>query len=150
MARLLSRVLDKYRTEICNRYQIDHPSQMQHECLFEMPEYFLQQHYDSLLKRLWTARFIPTIQRVLEAHHIHVSDYRVHGASEAFPQKRTSEKDALEKELTNFSLDWLEKTRQARWKLWTFGAKKPILDLKKKKGVKRVITLENLSCILRY
>lgn len=57
---------------------------MQHECLFDMPDYFLRRHYDEVLKRLWTDRFIATIQRVLHARNIQVSVYRVHGATEAF------------------------------------------------------------------
>lgn len=36
------------------------------------------------MKCLWTDRFIRTIQRALQSRHIHVSTYRVEGASEAF------------------------------------------------------------------
>lgn len=49
--RQLKKVLFRYRSTICNGCTTDHPSQMQHECLFDMPDYFLRRHYDEVLKR---------------------------------------------------------------------------------------------------
>ena len=80
---LLDRVVHLYRKEQCYGCQVDHPSQMQHECLFEMPEYFLDRHYEELIKRLWTDRFIPAIRGSLHSSKLHVSERRIFGAAEA-------------------------------------------------------------------
>ncbi|KAL7379167.1 hypothetical protein ABVT39_023791 [Epinephelus coioides] len=42
VSKLLLYVLDQYRKEICNGCQINHPSQCQHECLEETPDYFYE------------------------------------------------------------------------------------------------------------
>ncbi|KAL7382302.1 hypothetical protein ABVT39_020289 [Epinephelus coioides] len=80
VSKLLLYVLDRYRKEICNGCQINHPSQCQHECLEEMLDYFYEVHHSQLMERLWTGRFIPTIQRALNACPLCVSEYRVRGA----------------------------------------------------------------------
>ncbi|KAL7401668.1 hypothetical protein ABVT39_002925 [Epinephelus coioides] len=80
VSKLLLYVLDRYRKEICNGCQISHPSQCQHECLEETPDYFYEVHHSQLMERLWTGRFIPTIQRALNARRLCVSEYRVRGA----------------------------------------------------------------------
>ncbi|KAL7388378.1 hypothetical protein ABVT39_012680 [Epinephelus coioides] len=72
--------LNMYRKEICNGCQIKHPSQCQHECLEETSDYFYEVHYHQLMQRLWTDRFIPTIQRALNAPRLCVSQYRIRGA----------------------------------------------------------------------
>ncbi|KAL7399102.1 hypothetical protein ABVT39_020322 [Epinephelus coioides] len=77
---LLLYVLARYRKEICNGCQISHPSQCQHECLEETPDYFYEVHHSQLMERLWTGRFIPTIQRALNARRLCVSEYRIRGA----------------------------------------------------------------------
>ena len=80
---LLDKVVQLYRKEQCYGCQVDHPSQMQHECLFEMPEYFLERNYDEVVKRLWTDRFIPAIRGSLHSIKLHVSERRIFGAAEA-------------------------------------------------------------------
>ncbi|KAL7389936.1 hypothetical protein ABVT39_012148 [Epinephelus coioides] len=80
VSKLLLYVLDRYRKEICNGCQINHPSQCQHECLEETPDYFYEVHHSQLMERLWTGRFIPTIQRAFNARRLCVSEYRVWGA----------------------------------------------------------------------
>ncbi|KAL7384415.1 hypothetical protein ABVT39_001785 [Epinephelus coioides] len=80
VSKLLLYVLDRYRKEICNGCQINHPSQCQHECLEETPDYFYEVDHSQLMERLWTGRFIPTIQRALNARRLCVSEYRVRGA----------------------------------------------------------------------
>ena len=80
---LLNRVVYLYRKEKCYGCQVDHPSQMQHECLFPTGEYYLDRNYDEVVKRLWTVRFIPAIRDALHQNHLHVSERRVFGATEA-------------------------------------------------------------------
>lgn len=55
------------------------PSQKQHECLENPPEYFYMTH--EMNKMLYMNRFVPAIQLSLEAQHIHVTDYRVRDLS---------------------------------------------------------------------
>ena len=83
MVHLLDRVVHLYRKELCYGCQVDNPSQMQHECLFERPEYFLERNYDEVIKRLWTDRFIPAIRGSLYSSKLHVSERRIFGAAEA-------------------------------------------------------------------
>ncbi|KAL7396071.1 hypothetical protein ABVT39_028147 [Epinephelus coioides] len=80
VSKLLLYVLAQYRKEICNGCQINHPSQCQHECLEETSDYFNEVHHSQLMERLWTGRFIYTIQQVLNARRLCVSEYRIQGA----------------------------------------------------------------------
>eukprot|EP00064_Thunnus_orientalis_P021287 superscaffoldBa00006367_g21447 len=78
---LLCTVLYDYWRKICNGCRIDHPSWDQHECLMEIPEFFYERNYTSLMNKLWTPHFIPSIQAFLEACGIHAKDDRIAGVA---------------------------------------------------------------------
>lgn len=63
---------------------VSHPSQLQHPCLTEDPEYFYLSHFDPVNKRLWKTTLILAISSVLASRAVYVSDWRIHGLVEAF------------------------------------------------------------------
>ncbi|XP_030581212.1 uncharacterized protein LOC115793650 [Archocentrus centrarchus] len=63
--RLLTCAIRKYREEVCYGCIVNHPSQMQHECIWETPEFYFATHYDEIVKILWTPRFIPAVRLFL-------------------------------------------------------------------------------------
>lgn len=80
---LLNIVLQEFRREICFGCQVDHPSQTNHECLFEVPSFFYRSHFHRLMRRLWTPKFIPALQQLLTSLRISVDKSRIQGAAEA-------------------------------------------------------------------
>lgn len=55
---LLMLALNEFLQDTCYGCQISHPSQVQHSCLLELPEYFFDIYYDDVMIRLKTDRFI--------------------------------------------------------------------------------------------
>ncbi|KAK5912543.1 hypothetical protein CesoFtcFv8_002403 [Champsocephalus esox] len=54
-----------------------------YDSLFPTGEYYLDRNYDEVVKRLWIVHFIPAIWDALHQNHLHVSERRVFGATEA-------------------------------------------------------------------
>lgn len=84
VATLLNVVIGEYIREKCIGCEINHPSQRRHPCLYEPPKYYFFNHFEELVKRLWSCRFIPTLVRALESMGLVPSIPRVYGVTEAF------------------------------------------------------------------
>ncbi|XP_039644421.1 uncharacterized protein LOC120551227 [Perca fluviatilis] len=79
---LLNVVLYRYWGEICQGCQINHPSQKQHECLGSIPEGFYVRHFEQLMKRLLTDKFVPVVQRFLAMKHLCADGARIRAVAE--------------------------------------------------------------------
>lgn len=62
---LLTKTVNKVWKDECYGCLINHPSQRQHSCLEEVPEYFLQAKYDAIMNMLWNDNFLVTIRSYL-------------------------------------------------------------------------------------
>ena len=89
---ILERVLHRYREEICNGCRVSHPGQRQPDCLNDIPEYFVRNNYNALMKSLWLADFITVNDQSLndkKQKHLHgwVEDPRRFGGFSVQSQK---------------------------------------------------------------
>ena len=84
ISRLLDVVITDREKEACYGCQIHHPSQTQHQCLDPLSRYYVFIHFEELMKRLWTDRFISGVMRVLETQGLVATPSRVQGVCEAF------------------------------------------------------------------
>jgi hypothetical protein len=84
VATLLNVVIGEYIREKCIGCEINHPSQRRHPCLYDPPRYYFFNHFEELVKRLWSCRFIPALVIALESMGIAPSIPRVYGVTEAF------------------------------------------------------------------
>ncbi|KAF0024938.1 hypothetical protein F2P81_021819 [Scophthalmus maximus] len=84
LVHLLSEALRIFRKESCFGCVVDHLSQNQHECLENASDYYYMTNFHEVNKRLLPDRFIPAVQKTLEAYQIKVSDCSVLGLTEAF------------------------------------------------------------------
>ncbi|XP_019218678.1 uncharacterized protein LOC109194220 [Oreochromis niloticus] len=67
---LLMLALNEFLQDTCYGCQISHPSQVQHSCLLELPEYFFDIYYDDVMIRLKTDRFIPAIRLFVRSYTV--------------------------------------------------------------------------------
>lgn len=65
---LLNLTLHKYQRDNCFGCRIYHPSQKQHQCKDVLEDDFYQVNFYRLMEKLYTPRFIPSIQRLLIMH----------------------------------------------------------------------------------
>lgn len=79
---LLNITIHKYRTDRCNGCRINHPSQRQHDCLVTTGDYFYEENFSPLMKKLITPRFIPSIQCMLTARNMKSDDVKVRFVAE--------------------------------------------------------------------
>ena len=79
---LLNIVLYQYLEERCYGCQINHPSQKQHDCIELLPEHFYAVHFEQIMKRLLTDKFIGVVQRFLSFKHLKAGEGRILGVSE--------------------------------------------------------------------
>lgn len=84
VAALLDVVIVEYIREKCIGCEINHPGQRRHPCLYDPPRYYFFNHFEELVKRLWSSRFIPSMVRALESMGLVPSIPRVYGITEAF------------------------------------------------------------------
>lgn len=61
IAALLQHIISNKLKEDCEGCAIDHPSQLQHSCLFEPPTFFFDTHFDELTRKL----FKPSLRRAI-------------------------------------------------------------------------------------
>lgn len=59
---LLQHIVDKKLREECEGCATDHPSQLQHSCLFEPPAYYFDSRFDELCRML----FKPDLQTIID------------------------------------------------------------------------------------
>lgn len=81
LTRILYIVIYDYNEKICNRCRTLHPSQQEHACLYRIPTWFLETHFEALKKRLWTDCFILTIIRLLDSYNVSAPEYIIQGVS---------------------------------------------------------------------
>ena len=81
VSKLLGVVIIDQMKENCKGCQID---QTNHQCLYPLPRYYVYSHFNELIERLWTDRFISGIMRLLETQGFDVIPSRVQGMCEAF------------------------------------------------------------------
>ena len=94
---LLNIVLYKYLEELCLGCQINHPSQKQHVCLQGLPEHFYTVHFEQLMKRLLTDKFIGVVQRFLSLKHLTADEGRIRGVSETVLYELKTSEDVTTK-----------------------------------------------------
>jgi hypothetical protein len=69
---------DKIKKE-CEGCAIDHPSQLQHSCLFEPPNYFFDTHFDELTGKLFKPHFHSIIAIILNRCGLKSRPHRIQG-----------------------------------------------------------------------
>lgn len=69
--------------EACYGCEVDHPSQKHHPCLWPIPGYYYQTHFNEIVKKLWNDSFIPAISHYLSANGLYGGVRRIRGAVEA-------------------------------------------------------------------
>lgn len=94
---LLGIVLQQYREEVCYGCQVDHPSQKHHECLNSMPEWFYEEHFDQLMRRLLTNKFVGVVRRFLTLKSIGADDSTIRGVAETVLYELKSAEDVTGK-----------------------------------------------------
>ncbi|XP_074492431.1 uncharacterized protein LOC141768225 isoform X2 [Sebastes fasciatus] len=112
---LLNLTIRKYRVDECYGCQVNHPSQRNHGCLEVLEEDFLQDHYEHLMKRLNTPRFIPSIQRLLMSRNVNMDDLRVRMVAETLLHELKTAKcrwEALSDACENLTGEDTEKLKQ--------------------------------------
>ncbi|XP_019220807.1 uncharacterized protein LOC109204418 [Oreochromis niloticus] len=65
---LVMLALNAFLQETCYGCRTAHPSQVQHSCLLELPEYYFDIYYNDVMLRLKTFRFIPAIRLFVRAY----------------------------------------------------------------------------------
>lgn len=80
-----------YYMDRCYGGQINHPSQKHHKCFTGIPQYFYKSHFDPLMKRLCTNRFLPYISCTLCANGVCGYESRIPGAAETILQLKLVE-----------------------------------------------------------
>ncbi|XDV15361.1 hypothetical protein PO909_015474 [Leuciscus waleckii] len=69
---------DKQRDE-CEGCAINHPSQLQHSCLFDPPNYYFDTHFDELSGKLFKPSFHSVITTLLERCGLKSQPHRIQG-----------------------------------------------------------------------
>ncbi|KAL3977058.1 18S rRNA guanine methyltransferase [Sarotherodon galilaeus] len=67
---LLMLALNDFLQDTCYGCQTAHPSQVQHSCLLELPEYFFDTYHDDVMIRLQTDRFNPAIRLFVRSYTV--------------------------------------------------------------------------------
>nr|BBA49214.1 zinc finger BED domain-containing protein 4-like [Oryzias latipes] len=80
---LLTTCLSKVRKEECYGCQVDHPSQMQHPCLFVIEEGFVYSNFPALVKKLLTPGYLPAVKTFLSMRNIVEKDERIRAVTDA-------------------------------------------------------------------
>ena len=86
--RFLSVVIRKFRQENCYGCSVEHPSQLQHQCLEVMPEYFLYINHRKLVFRVLKKAFPDAVRQVILSEYptssFHLTDKEIYRLGEAF------------------------------------------------------------------
>ena len=61
---MLNRVITKMLQEVCNGCDVDHPSQLQHRCLFEEASMFYTDNSDRVKTRLYQTSMLQVLAHV--------------------------------------------------------------------------------------
>ncbi|KAL4006023.1 hypothetical protein ACER0C_005736 [Sarotherodon galilaeus] len=67
---LVMLALNAFLQETCYGCRTAQPSQVQHSCLLELPEYYFDIYYDDVMLRLKTDRFIPAIRLFVRSYTV--------------------------------------------------------------------------------
>ncbi|MGL5118770.1 MAG: hypothetical protein ACRC7H_06090, partial [Plesiomonas shigelloides] len=62
---LMSHIVHTKLKDLCNGCEIDHPSQMQHSCLFEPTAYFFEVYFKEFSRKLFKPQFKHTLVQAL-------------------------------------------------------------------------------------
>ncbi|KAF6735993.1 hypothetical protein FQA47_020315 [Oryzias melastigma] len=79
----LNRCVSDLRKEECYGCQVDHPSQTQHPCLFDIEDGFIDIHFQILVKKLLTPEYTQAVRMLLYKEGILFDDSRILGVTDA-------------------------------------------------------------------
>ena len=97
-------IIDQWKDD-CEGCQIHHPSQIEHRCLYPIPEYYVFTRFKQLMNKIWTGQFIPGIMWVLETQGIVTMPSRVHGICEAILYDLRNVKNIMKKIGNDMNID---------------------------------------------
>lgn len=76
---LLQHLINDKQKDECEGCAIDHPSQLQHSCLFDPPNYYFDTHFDELSGKLFKPSFHSIITTLLERCGLKSQPHRIQG-----------------------------------------------------------------------
>nr|DAC81403.1 TPA_asm: acintoc5 [Pimephales minnow adintovirus] len=76
---ILEHLIGVKRKDECEGCLIDHPSQMQHSCLFDPPNYYFDTHFDELSAKLFKPNFHSIIAIILNRCGLRSRAHRIQG-----------------------------------------------------------------------
>ncbi|MGL5102185.1 MAG: hypothetical protein ACRC6N_06515, partial [Plesiomonas sp.] len=80
---LMSHIVNTKLKDLCHGCEIDHPSQMQHSCLFEPTAYFFEVYFKELSSKLFRPQFKKTLVHALTTCGLRPHPQRIQGVVEA-------------------------------------------------------------------
>ena len=91
---MLNRIINKMSREACNGCMINHPSQLQHPCLFESPSDYYVSNKAAVKKRLYCLGLLRVLEYVCEAKGIKPNPLRMMGSVDMFMLEREENEEA--------------------------------------------------------
>ena len=91
---LLHRTIHKMLKESCNGCKVDHPSQLQHPCLFKLPSDYYMFNIAAVKKRLYCLELLRVLNHVCDAKGIKPNPIRMMGAVDMFFCEREEAEEA--------------------------------------------------------
>lgn len=76
---LLQHLINDKQKDECEGCAINHPSQLQHSCLFDPPNYYFDTHFDELSGKLFKPSFHSIITTLLERCGLKSQPHRIQG-----------------------------------------------------------------------
>lgn len=79
----LQEIINQKLRETCFGCSVDHPSQMQHSCLFEADDYYFKTHIEDLKRRLYRPPLLQSLLHLFGRYRYQLDPQNVKGAVEA-------------------------------------------------------------------
>lgn len=81
---IIHRIMRKMVQERCNGCEVDHPSQRQHICLYDLPSGFYNTNLEELKKRFYRPMVLNVLMHVCESKGYSTSPLKLMGAVDMF------------------------------------------------------------------
>lgn len=88
---LMQHIIDAQLKKDCEGCAIDHPSQLQHSCLFEPSPFYFDSHFEKLTNKLLKPEFHAAVSHALCRCGLKSQPQMIHGAAVAILQELRSE-----------------------------------------------------------